>query len=104
MEIHLHEELLPFWLDRVWDSQWGGYLTQWDADGKDSGVDEKSLLAHMRTIYSLSLACSLHHDLDGRCAKLAKNLTLTAEIRKKACNLFRSKLLLLHENNRNMVG
>ena len=32
------------------------------------------------------------------------NLTLTAEIRKKACNLFRSKLLLLHENNRNMVG
>ena len=72
MEIHLHEELLPFWLDRVWDSQWGGYLTQWDADGKDSGVDEKSLLAHMRTIYSLSLACSLHHDLDGRCAKLAK--------------------------------
>mgnify|MGYP001773856780 CR=1 FL=1 len=72
METHLHEELLPFWLDRVWDSQWGGYLTQWDADGKDSGVDEKSLLAHMRTIYSLSLACSLHHDLDGRCAKLAK--------------------------------
>jgi len=33
MERHLHDELLPFWLDRVWDSDWGGYLTQWDAEG-----------------------------------------------------------------------
>ena len=71
MQHHLHNELLPFWLERLWDEQWGGFLTQWDANGKDSGVDEKSLLAHMRTIYSLSLAAMHGHDLDGRCAILA---------------------------------
>jgi mannobiose 2-epimerase len=53
MESHLREELLPFWITRCWDEKWGGYLTQWDAQGEDSHVDEKSLLAHMRTIYSL---------------------------------------------------
>jgi mannose/cellobiose epimerase-like protein (N-acyl-D-glucosamine 2-epimerase family) len=71
MEEHLYEELLPFWLDRLWDKEWGGFLTQWDKDGKDSGVDEKSLLAHMRTIYSLSLAAMHGHDRDGRCKDLA---------------------------------
>lgn len=69
---HLHNELLPFWLDRLWDEKWGGFLTQWDKDGKDSGVDEKSLLAHMRTIYSLSLAAMYGHDQDGRCSDLAR--------------------------------
>ncbi|HZJ88440.1 MAG TPA: AGE family epimerase/isomerase [Sphaerochaeta sp.] len=71
LSYHLSEELLPFWLDRLWDTKWGGYLTQWDAKGEDSGVDEKSLLAHMRTIYSLSLAAMHGHDSDGRCEDLA---------------------------------
>jgi len=72
MEGHLRSELLPFWLDRLWDDQWGGFLTQWDAEGNDSQVDEKSLLAHMRTIYSLSIAAAHGHDIDGRCAALAE--------------------------------
>ncbi len=72
MEHHLHRELLPFWLDRLWDEKWGGFITQWNAEGKDSKVDEKSLLAHMRTIYSLSITTAHGHDLDSRCAKLAK--------------------------------
>lgn len=72
MESHLREELLPFWITRCWDEKWGGYLTQWDAQGEDSHVDEKSLLAHMRTIYSLSLAASHGHDTDGQCRVLAE--------------------------------
>ncbi len=72
MENHLREELLPFWITRCWDEKWGGYLTQWDAQGKDSQVDEKSLLAHMRTIYSLSVVASHGHDMDGQCRFLAE--------------------------------
>lgn len=72
MEHHLSKELLPFWINRCWDDQWGGYLTQWDAKGEDSQVDEKSLLAHMRTIYSLSLAAYHGHDTDGQCKELAE--------------------------------
>jgi mannobiose 2-epimerase len=71
-EAHLHNELLPFWLDRCWDDQYGGFITQFDAGGNDSGVDEKSLLAHMRTIYSLSLASMKGHDPDRRCEELAR--------------------------------
>jgi hypothetical protein len=33
----------------------------------------------------------------------ASSLTLTAKTQKKACNLFRCKLLIRKENNRNMV-
>ena len=69
---HLNKELLPFWTTRLWDTTYGGYITQWDAKGNDSGVDEKSILAHMRTIYSLSLAHQKGFDADGSCLALAK--------------------------------
>jgi len=72
MTHHLTEELLPFWKDRCWDKENGGYLTQFDTDGNDAGTDEKSLLAHMRTIYSLSLAHKYGHDTEGTCLELAK--------------------------------
>lgn len=72
MANHLTKELLPFWTSRCWDGQWGGFLTQYDEYGNDSKVDEKSLLAHMRIIYSMSLA-SLHgFDPDGTCLELAR--------------------------------
>jgi len=71
MEHHLHEELLPFWLDRCWDTSYGGFVTQFDTDGNLTDTDEKSLLAHMRTVYTLSLAAQHGHDKDGRCRELA---------------------------------
>ncbi len=64
-EASLSIELIPFWTERCWDHDKGGYLTQFDTDGNDTGTDEKSLLAHMRTIYSLSLAHKYGHDSDG---------------------------------------
>ena len=72
MTFHLRNELLPFWLERCWDNENGGYLTQFDTDGNDAGTDEKSLLAHMRTIYSLSLAHKYGHDPQGLCLNLAE--------------------------------
>ncbi|WP_319561938.1 AGE family epimerase/isomerase [Marispirochaeta sp.] len=71
MTRHLTKELLPFWTSCCWDGEWGGFITQFGADGEDTGVDEKSLLAHMRTIYSLSLAAQHGHDPDGICRSLA---------------------------------
>ncbi|OQY35307.1 MAG: N-acylglucosamine 2-epimerase [Spirochaetaceae bacterium 4572_59] len=56
MSSHLSQELLPFWQNRIWDESYGGFITQFDTNGDDSGCDEKSLLAHMRSIYSFSLA------------------------------------------------
>lgn len=72
MEQHLDGELLPFWKTKCWDNSYSGYITQFDTDGNDSGVNEKSLLAHMRIIYSLSIAHMYGHDPDGGCADLAK--------------------------------
>lgn len=71
MSEHLEKELLPFWMSRCWDEEFGGYLTQFDGKGEDSGVDEKSLLAHMRTVYALSLAYQHGWDPSGECLKRA---------------------------------
>ncbi len=53
---HLVGELLPFWLDRCRDDVNGGFITHFDKDGADSGEDEKSMLAQMRTIYTFASA------------------------------------------------
>ena len=72
MTFHLENELLPFWKERCLDAVNGGFNTQFDTDGNDAGTDEKSLLAHMRTIYSLSLAHQHGFDKDGVCLDLAR--------------------------------
>ncbi|MGB3589792.1 MAG: N-acylglucosamine 2-epimerase, partial [Tunicatimonas sp.] len=55
-EQHLTEELLPFWLDRCLDEQYGGFITHFDEDGNDSGTDEKSLIAQPRCVYTFASA------------------------------------------------
>jgi mannose/cellobiose epimerase-like protein (N-acyl-D-glucosamine 2-epimerase family) len=69
---HLTTELLPFWLDRCRDEVNGGFNTQFDKDGHDSGLDEKSMLAQMRTIYSMSAAHRAGYG-GGRCAEYARH-------------------------------
>jgi len=67
---HLEMELLPFWLDRCRDDENGGYITHFDKDGNDTGEDEKSMLAQMRTIYTFSSAHRAGYG-GGRCADYA---------------------------------
>jgi len=55
-ENHLENELLPFWIARMKDESNGGYLTHYDKNGKDSGEDEKSLIAQTRCLYTISSA------------------------------------------------
>jgi len=55
-ENHLVTELLPFWTTRMKDEFNGGYLTHFDQYGKDTGEDEKSLIAQARCLYTISSA------------------------------------------------
>ncbi len=67
---HLRHELLPFWLDRCKDDKHGGFITQFDKDGNDTGEDQKSLIAQTRTIYTMASAHRAGYG-DGRCAEYA---------------------------------
>ncbi|GHB72718.1 AGE family epimerase/isomerase [Persicitalea jodogahamensis] len=69
---HLTKELLPFWESRCVDHENGGYLTHFDKDGKDSGEDEKSLIAQSRTVYTFSSAHRAGYG-DGRFADIARH-------------------------------
>ncbi len=67
---HLKNELLPFWMDRVLDKKNGGFITHFDKDGKDTGEDEKSLIAQTRSLFTMSSAHRAGYG-EGQCAKLA---------------------------------
>ena len=69
---HLTTELLPFWLNRCKDDQYGGFITHFDKDGKDAGTDEKSLISQTRTVYTMSAAHRAGYG-DGKCAEYAKH-------------------------------
>ena len=71
-ESHLVNELLPFWITRMKDEINGGFLTHFDKDGKDTGEDEKSLIAQTRCLYTISSAHRAGYG-DGKFAKLAKH-------------------------------
>ncbi|MBW6500543.1 MAG: AGE family epimerase/isomerase [Bacteroidales bacterium] len=55
-ENHLVNELLPFWMSRMTDEVNGGFVTHFDRNGKDTGEDEKSLIAQTRSVYTLASA------------------------------------------------
>jgi mannobiose 2-epimerase len=67
---HLVNELLPFWTTRMIDERNGGYFTHFDKDGKDTGEDEKSLIAQTRCLYTLSSAHRAGYG-DGKLAGMA---------------------------------
>ena len=69
---HLTKELLPFWTTRMIDSENGGYITHFDKDGKDTGDDEKSLIAQSRAVFTLASAHRAGYG-NGDYAKLAKH-------------------------------
>ena len=67
---HLVNELLPFWTTRMIDHENGGYITHFDQEGKDTGEDEKSLIAQSRSLYTLSSAHRAGYG-EGKLAELA---------------------------------
>ncbi|HEY5511417.1 MAG TPA: AGE family epimerase/isomerase [Prolixibacteraceae bacterium] len=71
-ENHLLNELLPFWTSRMRDDVNGGFLTHFDQYGKDTGEDEKSLIAQTRCIYTIASAHRAGYG-EGKLANLAKH-------------------------------
>jgi len=71
-ENHLVNELLPFWITRMVDKQNGGFITHFDKEGKDSGEDEKSLIAQTRSLFTLSSAHRAGYG-DGEYAAMARH-------------------------------
>jgi len=67
---HLVNELLPFWLDRCRDDINGGFITQFDKDGKDTGEDQKALISQTRTVFTMSSAHRAGYG-NGKCAEFA---------------------------------
>lgn len=53
---HLTTELLPFWIARARDDAQGGFITHFDQHGRDTGEDEKSLIAQTRSVYTYASA------------------------------------------------
>jgi mannobiose 2-epimerase len=69
---HLNNELLPFWTSRMVDEKNGGFITHFDKDGKDTGEDEKSLVAQTRCLYTVSSAHRAGYG-NGKLADMAKH-------------------------------
>lgn len=69
---HLINELLPFWTNRMVDEVNGGFITHFDKDGKDTGEDEKSLIAQARCLYTISSAHRAGYG-EGEYAAIAKH-------------------------------
>lgn len=72
VEHHLTKELLPFWLNRCKDEKYGGFTTHFDANGNDTGEDQKSLIAQARTVFTMSSAHRAGYG-DGACAEFASH-------------------------------
>jgi mannose 2-epimerase len=69
---HLTQELLPFWLKCCKDTVNGGFITHFDKDGKDTGEDQKSLIAQTRSVFTMSSAHRAGYG-GGKCAEFAKH-------------------------------
>lgn len=54
LSIHLEEGIIPFWLRRSIDREYGGFLTCFDQDGKPTGDVDKYLITQTRMIWGLS--------------------------------------------------
>lgn len=72
VEGHLINELLPFWLNRLKDDRYGGFITHFDRDGNYTGEDEKSLIAQTRSVYAMSSAHRAGYG-NGICAEIAEH-------------------------------
>ncbi len=51
---HLESGVIPFWLQRAWDTEYGGFLTNFDSKGKKTGQSEKYLNSQCRLLWWFS--------------------------------------------------
>ena len=56
IETYLTTKLLPFWMERSVDAEYGGFLTCFDRDGKPTGETTKTLLCQERMVFTMASA------------------------------------------------
>jgi len=69
---YLTESLLPFWMDKSPDREYGGFLSYFDRNGNATGETAKPFLMQIRMLYAMSAAHRAGYG-DGRCAGLAED-------------------------------
>ncbi|MHC4718403.1 MAG: AGE family epimerase/isomerase, partial [Planctomycetota bacterium] len=70
-QTYLTDTLLPFWLDRSADAEYGGFLTYFDCHGRPTGETVKTFLMQIRMLYTMAGAHRAGYG-GGRCAELAR--------------------------------
>ncbi|MBN2301047.1 MAG: AGE family epimerase/isomerase [Lentisphaerae bacterium] len=70
-ENYLTNVLLPFWMERSADSEYGGFLTYFDRNGNVTGETTKTFLMQIRMLFTFSHAHRCGYG-GGRCADLAR--------------------------------
>jgi mannobiose 2-epimerase len=67
---YLTETLLPFWIERSPDPEYGGFLPFFDRNGRPTGETEKTFLSQIRMLFTMSSAHRAGYG-KGRCRELA---------------------------------
>lgn len=70
-ESYLTGLLLPFWIERSPDREAGGFLTDFDPDGRPTGETTKTFLMQIRMLYTMASAHRAGYG-GGRCEELAR--------------------------------
>ncbi len=70
-ERYLTDQLLPFWIERSPDTEFGGFLTYFDRDGRATGETTKTFLMQIRMLYTMASAHRAGYG-GGQCAELAQ--------------------------------
>jgi mannobiose 2-epimerase len=68
---YLTDVLLPFWIDRSPDPEFGGFLTYFDSNGRPTGKTDKTFLMQIRMLYTMASAHRAGYG-GGQCAELAE--------------------------------
>jgi mannose/cellobiose epimerase-like protein (N-acyl-D-glucosamine 2-epimerase family) len=71
LEEYLQNALLPFWIERSPDYEYGGFLTYLDRHGRPTGETTKTFLMQIRMLYTMSSA-NRHGYGGGKCGELAQ--------------------------------
>jgi mannobiose 2-epimerase len=68
--LYLNESLLPFWMQKSPDRDYGGFLSYFDRDGRPTGETAKTFLMQIRMMFAMSAAHRSGYG-NGRCGELA---------------------------------
>jgi mannose 2-epimerase len=71
LEGYLTETLIPFWIERSPDPEYGGFLTYFDSDGQPTGETTKTFLMQIRMLYTMASVHRAGYG-DGQCGELAR--------------------------------